>query len=265
MNSALYFGRVQHRRNEPFDHAFEYGLFLVGLDLDELDSVFADRWLWSTRRPALAWFRRADFHGDASVPLDRAVRDTVLSEIGRRPEGRIVLFTQLRLLGLSFNPVSFYYCFDREGRLDAIAAEITNTPWLQRHTYVVDARAAGAGPLRFRFAKRFHVSPFLAMDCEYDWTFGAPGAAVVVHMENRRDGRTVFDATMRLERREIGAKSLALALIAHPCSVARVVLAIYWQALVLRIKGAPFHENPARSGVHPAKPADRRSPAEVDT
>ncbi len=265
-NNALYFGRVRHARNDSVAHEFEYDVCFVLLDLDELDTVFAGRWFWSTSRPALAWFRRADYHGDAAVPLKQAVLDTVEKRLGRRPNGRVRMLTTPRMFFLSFNPVTFYYCYDAAGALDAIAAEITNTPWLERHTYVLDAAAAatrGTLALQFHFAKTFHVSPFIAMDCEYDWKFTVPEDRASIHMENARGGRVFFAATMALSRREMSAVSLARTLLVHPWLTAKVVLAIYWQALRLRLKGATFYSHPTLSdqkAVGDVKEAPSRTP-----
>ena len=97
---------------QPTGHEFVYRLFMMYLDLDELDSVFRHRWFWSVKRPALARFRRENHLGDATVPLDTAVRDLVLAETGSRPQGPVRLLTNLSYFGYCFNPVSFYYCFD---------------------------------------------------------------------------------------------------------------------------------------------------------
>lgn len=249
MHSALYTGRLSHRRVAPVTHAFGYRVTLVWLDLAELDQVFRGRWLWSTRRPAPAWLRRADHLGDPAVPLDAAVRDRVECETGRRPAGPVRLLTQLRTFGLCFNPVSFYYCFDaRDRRVEAIVAEVSNTPWNERHAYVLSAPdgAAAAAPLRFRLAKAFHVSPFMPMDLDYDWRFSIPGERLVVRMENRRAGRKLFDASLALQRREITAGSLAATLARQPLASLTVLGRIYWQALRLALKRAPFHAHPTR-------------------
>ena len=249
MQSALYTGWLRHRRHAPKAHAFEYALFMAWIDLAELDTVFRGRWLWSAKRPALAWFKRADYLGDPRQPLDAAVRDLVERETGARPRGPVRLLTHLRYFGYSFNPVSFYYCYDEAGtRVDAIVAEITNTPWKERHAYVLPARdSVSRGPgQRFRFGKRFHVSPFMPMAMDYDWRFGRPGETLAVHMENRSAGASVFDATLSLERREMSGAVLALALLRFPFATLRIIAAIHWQALRLWMKRVPIHDHPAQ-------------------
>jgi DUF1365 family protein len=95
--------------------------------------------------------------------------------------------------------------------------------------------------------KVFHVSPFMPMDVDYDWRFSTPGGTLAVHMRSRRHGLDVFDATLVLRRRPITGASLARVLVRYPAMTARVVAGIYWQALRLWMKGAPFHPHP-RSG-----------------
>ncbi len=247
MHSALYLGSVRHRRFAPRAHAFEYRLFMAYLDLAELDRVFRGHWLWSAKRPALAWLKRSDYLGDPAVPLDQAVRDRVAQETGARPTGPIRMLTHLRYFGLCFNPVTFYYCFDAtDKRVETIVAEITNTPWNERHAYVLtDALNEAPGSVRrYRFGKRFHVSPFMDMAIDYDWRFNTPREALNVHMEDWQDGAKLFDATLTLERREIGSAALAHALIAFPLMTFKVIGGIYWQALRLWLKRVPFHTHP---------------------
>ena len=245
--SAVYTGRVRHRRHAPRPHAFEYRLFHLYLDLDELPRLFEGRRLWRYEAPGVATFRRADYLGDPAVPLADAVRDLVAARLGRRPLGPIRLLTHLRYFGFCFNPVSLYYCFDRAGRdLDAIVAEVTNTPWNERHAYVLDAaRGRHRGQSRrFRFEKAFHVSPFIGMDCAYDWRFTLPGQRLVVHMENHTPAGRLFDATLILRRRELSTATLARLLVAYPPITAKVMAAIYIQAARLWIKRTPFFPHP---------------------
>lgn len=220
---------------------------MMYLDLAELPDLFRGRWLWSARHPALAWFRRKDHLGDSSRPLDDCVRDLVESRSGIRPSGPIRLLTHLRYFGYCFNPVSFYYCFDTEDRaVEFVVAEVNNTPWGERHCYVLAANGGTRiGPTsNHRLAKDFHVSPFLPMDMEYRWRFVDPGPVLQVHMENHRQGHRVFDATLSLERREITAARLAWVLLRYPFATLVVILRIHWQALRLWLKGADFHPHP---------------------
>ena len=218
------------------------------IDLAELPGLFEGRWFWSARRPTLAWFRRKDFLGPTHMPLDCAVRALVEQRTGVRPAGPIRLLTHLRHFGYSFNPASFYYVFDAaDSRVETIVAEITNTPWKQRHAYVLPvaaARESRASAWRFSFEKQFHVSPFMPMDMRYEWSFDAPAQGLHVHMENWLHGQPQFDATLKLSRREMTAGAMARALIQFPLITVQVSALIYWQALKLLCKQVPFHTHP---------------------
>ncbi len=249
MKSCIYEGRVRHRRFTPAENGFSYSLFMLYLDLAELPALFDRHWLWSARRFNLAWFRRADHMGDPAVPLATAVRDLVQAETGRRPAGPIRLLTHLRYFGYGFNPVSFYYCFDRQDqRVETIVAEVNNTPWGERHCYVLDERLnEGHGSnKRYRFDKRFHVSPFMEMALDYDWRFNTPADRLAVHMANWKNGARLFDATLTLERKAVGAPVLARTLATHPFMTGKVIAMIYWQALKLWWKRVPFHTHPTK-------------------
>ncbi len=248
MKSCIYEGTIRHRRFFPVRNEFCYRIFLVYLDLAELEAVFALHPLWSHRRPNIAWFRREDHFGDPAVPLDRAVRELVAERTGRRPGGPIRLMCHLRYFGFCFNPASFYYCWNAaDTRVETIVVEIHNTPWGERHCYIMGAEE-NEHPLpdwrRHRFAKAFHVSPFIGMDIAYDWRFREPGARLNVHMIDTRAGSRLFDASLSLQRAEITRERLTRVLVGYPLVTVKVVAAIYWQALRLVLKGAPFHPHP---------------------
>lgn len=248
--SAVYEGAVRHRRHSPQPHAFRYHMAQLYLDLDEVDRVFDASRLWSADRRNLGEFRRSDYLGDPDVPLAEAVRERAAAALGRRPEGPIRLLTHPRYFGYVFNPVSFYYCHTADGEtLDCIVAEITNTPWKERHAYVLPVEAAErhGRALGWSFAKRFHVSPFLPMARDYAWRFTAPGDDLHVHMDVLRDGEREFDATLHLQRRPLDAASLRRLLWRHPLMTAQVIGAIHWQALRLWLKRTPVHDHPTRA------------------
>ena len=259
MNSAIYAGWVRHRRRGPVGNSFRYEAFLVYLDLAELSDVFRGRLLWSTSRPAPAWFRRRDHLGDPAIPLDEEVRALVHARTGTRPSGPVRLLTNLRYWGYCMNPVSFYYCFAPDGiAVDTIVAEVHNTPWNERHCYVLPGRRAertASGALRFRFPKVFHVSPFMPLELDYDWRFTPPGRTVFVHMDNLARGKRFFDATMVMRRREIDGRALAGTLTAHPFMTGKVIAAIYWQAFRLWLRRCPTFPHPG--ALRPAGPEGR--------
>jgi uncharacterized protein len=252
MESRLYTGQVGHQRVTPVAHRFSYSMFFLYLDLSELGILFADRWLWSVEGPNWASFRRSDHLRPATRPLDCAVRDEVERQLGHRPGGPIRLLTHLRYLGYCFNPISIYYLFAQDGRtLEAVLTEIHNTPWGEEYLRAFDA---GNGPrdgewFPFRLDKEFHVSPFMPMDLSYDWRFTAPGEQLAVRMTSLHGGEEVFSASLQLQQQALSGPNLAGALLRWPFITAKVIAAIYWQALRLKLKGAPFCPHPEQLDV----------------
>ncbi len=240
--SALYDGVVQHRRFGAVTHRFRYRLALVYLDLGEVDSVFARHPLWSANRRALVRFRRSDYLGPSEVPLEQAVGDMVEGHTGRRPTGPVRMLAAVRTLGWCFNPITLYYCFDVTGsEVETIVVQVTNTPWGERHTYVVEGGGDGQ---RHEFDKALHVSPFMPMDHRYSLRAPMPGERLFVHLENRQSGRRVFDAHLLLRRTPITRSTLGRRLRHQPLSSIKISAAIYWEALRLWRKGARYHPHP---------------------
>ncbi len=217
MNTALYTGTVRHRRFTVRDNAFTHKVAYVYLDLDEL------RGMPRLLRRGPVYFRRKDYFGDPAVPLADAVRDRTGTT------GPVRMLTTLRTLGVTFNPVTFYYCFAPDGEtLDAVLADVTNTPWGDRHAYV-----AGDD-----LAKELHVSPLMPMDQRYSFRAPTPGERLSVHIESRGEEGKAFDATLNLQRRPFALAPLLRG------SALRTLPLIYGHALALRLRGVPSHPHP---------------------
>jgi DUF1365 family protein len=233
--SCLFEGALLHRRRRP-ERQFRHRVAMVYIDLDELPSLLDGRLLRGF--PGLLRFRRSDYHGDPSVDLATVVRDTVERELGTRPDGPVRLLTNLRSFGLCFNPVSFYYCFEADGeQLRAVLAEVTNTPWGERHAYVV---AAGSG----RLQKRLHVSPFMPMDQAYTFAAAAPGERLSVTIENHRAEQREFVAALSMERLELTSAAVRRLGVRYPVATIRTLALIYGHALLLRWAGARSFPHP---------------------
>jgi len=256
---AIYVGTLRHRRFRPVAHAFSYPVFLVMLDVDRIPELMRvspfsgyNRWNW-------AGYDERDHFGDPSLALrDRLQRDAAAHGV-TLPDGPIFLLTNLRYLGYCFNPVSFYYLYGRSGQLEMMLAEVNNTfgetcnYWLTPECELTPAaqgpgkgrgRPAEGRARRYETRKVFHVSPFMELGHQYTWIFSPPGERLVAHMKTRKSGSVFFDATLTLERRPWNARELRRVLVEYPWLTAKVIGAIYWQALRLRLKGVPYVPHP---------------------
>ncbi len=237
----IYEGAIRHRRFAVRPRRFEHPLVLFYLDLERIDEVLGGRLVRT--HPGVIRFRRPDYLGDPREPLAEAVRRVVEDRSGWRPDGAIRVLCQLRTFGYCFNPVSFYFCFDAQERLGAVVAEVTNTPWGERHAYVLRSHSEGH-VLSGCFEKQLHVSPFLGMDQHYQWRATAPGPRLSVHIENHEgEGRT-FDATLALRRLELTRSRLRRVIWRYPLASLRVLALIYGHALVLWLKRVPVYAKP---------------------
>jgi len=264
---ALYTGQLRHRRFSPKPHAFTYELFMALVDVDHIPEQMQISRFTSYNRFNWASFDERDHLGSSTLPLRQRLAESAAAQGLRLPEGPIYLLTHLRYLGYAFNPISFYYCYDRHGQLGAVLNEVNSTFGEQR-LYWIDATRATRGPsgLRHRTAKTMHVSPFMTMDVDYEFVLTEPTDSLVAHMNTfrHRDGlaRPYFDATLTLERRPWSATEVHRALRRHPMMTAKVVAAIHWEALRLWLKGLP-HYTPPVVAAHPVD-AERRSHAKTE-
>ena len=242
--SAIYEGTVGHRRAREVEHSFAFGVWLLWLDRDEAEAGLSFPPFFSTQAPAPLRWRRADHFGDERRPLAECARDLVDERCGLRPGGPVRLLTMARTLGMGYNPVSFFYLYDEEERMQAAIAEVTSTPWGERCHYVLARR--GDEPLRGRFRKEMHVSPFMPMDQGYDFAAGEPGSKLGLRIANTEGGREVFAASLALRRRPLDRRNLARMLLTRPPQPQIALARIYGQALKLKLRGARHHPRPNR-------------------
>jgi DUF1365 family protein len=238
--SAVFTGTVWHDRRAPKKRAFSYPVYMLYLDLEELENggaPFGGSRLFSTRRPAPARFRRSDFRGDASQPLSETIRTLIQTRTGDQPDGPIRVLANVRTLGYQFNPIAIYYVFDDSGEaLTHVVADVTNMPWRESHAYVLTADADGVS-VDGEAEKKMHVSPYLEMDYVYRLRTALPGVQLGVEVSDSRDGVVEFAAGVGLERSGSDAAALRRALIRFPAMALLVTGRIFWQSLRMRLAG----------------------------
>ncbi|MBA2404777.1 MAG: DUF1365 domain-containing protein [Bdellovibrionales bacterium] len=249
--SALYVGEIEHRRFSPKKNFFSYSVCYYFLDLKEIPALFNIPLLFSLNRPGLLSFWRKDYLGSETQSIDQAVRDVILAKTQKICLGPIRMLANISYFGFCFNPVSFYYCYAEDGEtLQFIVSEITNTPWGEKHQQVFSFAEKEIST--FRFAKDFHVSPFMPMNIDYTWVFGKPDAGLHVFMQNRNMSEQMvnFDSTLKLERRELTAKNIFTYFLKFPFVTMKTMLAIYFQAAILFMKRVPFYSHPSKEKVY---------------
>lgn len=244
LNSAIYQGELYHRRFQFKAHQFKYKVFMLYLDLDELDEVFSKSILWSCTKPAIAWMKKEDYFYQAEFgSIKNTVSHFIETKTGKPFSGRVCLLTNIRYFGYVINPFSCYYCFDDNNVLQYVVAEVTNTPWKERHHYFLP-QAGDNKDFDCRFEKAMHVSPFLENDMEYRMKANVPlnetGHSLAITLKNYHHGELAFQANLDLKRREISPASLNLILIQFPLMTVKVLAAIHWQACKLFLKKVPI-------------------------
>jgi len=243
--SAIYVGTIRHRRREPTSHEFRYRTYQVLLDLEELDELARGiRWM-GVNGPGLTSFHDSDHLGARRAPVREKLADWMARQGADLGDDRVLLLTNLRVLGHVFNPVSYYYCLRPDGSLRRVVAEVNNTFGDTLCYLLDDLQPHGARSFTASCRKRLHVSPFIGMEeITYEWTLTAPEQRLTVHIDERRAGRKFFDATLQMERRPLTASALARIMLRHPLTPLHTVARIHWQALKLWRKRVPVHRRP---------------------
>lgn len=245
--SAIYTGRIRHRRLAPKAHRLDYRLFMLYIDLDELPDLFTKRRFWSLNRRNLASFWRRDYFKPEVADLKQAILDFASDQLGRPVQGSVRMLTHLRYFGHCFNPVTFYYIFE-QGQLSVIVPEINNTPWNERFAYVLPITEAQQDGKLWSFFpdKAFHISPFMSMEQSYRWQFQQPGEQLVANLESYEQDQKIFDATLVLTRQPLNQNNLQRVLVHYPLMTLKVVWGIYYHALQLWLKKVPLYKHPKK-------------------
>ncbi len=240
--SALYAGSVMHHRLRPTQHRLRYSIFYLLLDLDELDALASRLRLFSHNRFNVFSFHDSD-HGEAA---SRPLRQTIefqLEEAGIESGGPIRLLTMPRILGYAFNPISIYFCHRRDRSLSAILYEVNNT-FGQRHNYLIPVPAGREGPIRQESQKSFYVSPFMTTDMAYSFSIVPPGKDLSVSVTGRDENGPFIIAKLTAVRQALTDVSLARAFFVYPLLTFKVIAGIYWEALLIWLKGIRLHHRP---------------------
>ncbi len=244
LHSGIQQGTIKHLRIKPKRHSFTYPVFMSLLDVDEIGSIFKRSRLWSIGRFNLISFHRDDYiQGDEDIYTE--VKQRIADGTGRRFNGKVYLLTHLRYLGFCFNPVSFYFCYEKDRtHPEFILAEVNNTPWNERHCYVLECSKRDGEQMEFTFPKQFHVSPFMPMDLEYRWRVRLRDGKIVVEMALYEEDSICFRVILDLAHEPITASSMRRVPIRYPFITMLVLFRIYWQALRLWLKRVPIHDHP---------------------
>lgn len=233
LNSCIYQGKVFHKRFSPKQHSFSYNLFFLAIDLDELPILSGLSKYFKVNRFAPLSFRCSDYLNHQQQ-ISKADIWLKVQELGGDDlQGRVLFIGQMRCFGLYFSPINTYYCYDLDGKLAYLLAEVSNTPWNERHYYLIAIESEQI------CAKSFHVSPFMDLAMKYHWRINEPAEQLHLAIENYHQQK-LFSASIAMKRQEFSNENLRNNLLSIPWMTAKTLLGIYWQALKLFCKGVPY-------------------------
>lgn len=237
-----------HHRLVPKVHRFHYSVFMFYLDLDEIDNLSKRMIFISRNRFNLFNFRDKDHlqlpkeNPDTSKNIRCHITSYLQTNGVTIGKGRIMVLTNLCTLGYQFNPVSFYFCYDEQGKPVCSIVEVCNT-FLEMKPYFLSAGTMQGGQFKLNTEKYFYVSPFVDMDTNFDFDLHIPGEKLQLKIDDYdKDGKRFFISTLTGTRRELKDPALLLYFISFPLITLKVISLIHWQALKLWLKKIPYHK-----------------------
>ena len=236
-SSKIYVGKVIHRRFKPKNHYFKYRVFSLLIDLDDLNEIDNKIKLFSYNKFNIISFLDKD-HGDRDGTSLKNWVKKKLENIGvDNKEIKIKLFCYPRILGYVFNPLSVFFIYDKNDKIISIFYEVKNT-FGEQHTYIF--KAEDNETLRNSCVKKFHVSPFIDMECNYKFRVNKPSDKIsVIIDQSDKDGKLLF-ASQDGTAKEFSNKNLFVSYIFHPLMTFKVIVAIHYEAFKLWLKGIKF-------------------------
>jgi len=243
--SKIYVGNINHRRLSPKKHSFNYSLYMLALDTREMEKKQSPSWLFGFYKFYPLSFIEKDYLRSEPGTLNQRIRNKMTELGGDIDISRIIMLVQVRCFGIYFSPANFYFCYDQNDKCTYMLAEVSNTPWNERHYYLVNLQRE----YEKKNEKCFQVSPFMDLDMAYFWQVKPPSddnEKLVINIENKRENlqnskaETVFEVCLRMDKQEFTQKSLLNVWCQLPVMTIKVIFSIYWQALKLFIKGIPF-------------------------
>lgn len=243
MNSCLYKARVMHHRSSPKEHMFSYSLFMFYVDLDELDMLDKKLWMFSLNRFNFFSFRNKDhlqLTADDLKTTRQQVSDYLKTLEIELDNGRVMLLTNMNVLGYNFNPVSFYFCFDDKNQPLCCVAEVNNT-FGEMKPYPAGKEHLKGDKFHFGAKKYFYVSPFIDHDTDFDFDIAIPGDKLRIKIDDYQNKKRFFTSTLTGDLRSMTNGNLLFYALRFPLITLRIIFLIHWQALLLWIKKIPYH------------------------